>query len=341
MLLRLKAIPSLIGWGSRFLFNSMPARFEANSAKNARLAKYSLDSTRDLCASAGIDCGFSVSGSLRIFHNPSALGRAHHRADWLKNWGVRSMILDARETVTREPALHAIESSIAGALYYPDDATGNAYSFCVAIAGALQRHKACLRFGSTVTGWNCSRDQIIAVQTRSGEVSGDIFVLAAGNGSKLLGRLIGLRIPVCPVKGYSLTIPYIRGEPKLPVIDDDLHAAVVPIGDLLRVVGTAEFAGYDTSIPKPRIDNLLRLLSAMYPEVGIQSDLMQIWAGLRPMCADGVPIIGPSTYRNLFINTGHGHLGWTMAVGSGRALAELITETKSSIDLSDYAIQRF
>jgi D-amino-acid dehydrogenase len=196
-----------------------------------------------------------------------------------------------------------------------------------------------------VTGFRSEGRRLVAAQAGNQQLDADAFVLAAGSYTPGLARQLGIRVPVKPVKGYSITVP--RGDwpdgPRIPVADDGLHAAVVPIGDQIRVAGTAEFTGLDVTIGRRRIENLENLLRMIYP--GFADRLTdadkQPWCGLRPMSADGVPVIGSTSRPNVFVNTGHGHLGWTMAAGSGKALADHIVGEQPEIDLSDYHISRF
>jgi len=170
-------------------------------------------------------------------------------------------------------------------------------------------------------------------------------VVAAGSHSPALARRLGVRIPVKPVKGYSITVPcngWNEG-PRLPVVDDNYHAVVTPLGERLRVAGTAEFTGFDRRLTESRIDNLVNFLLALYPALSNHLDRSQIspWAGFRPMSVDGVPLVGATGVENLFINTGHGHLGWTMAAGSGRLVADLVMGRKADIDAALYDPLRF
>ena len=168
-------------------------------------------------------------------------------------------------------------------------------------------------------------------------------MLAAGSASAALAGELGIKLPVRPVKGYSLTCAMPPQGPRVPVIDDGMHAAVVPLGDRLRIAGTAEFAGFDRGVSPGRVENLLGLLRAIYPSIhaGLEHGSITAWTGLRPMSADGVPILGATRFVNLSLNTGHGHLGWTMAAGSGCALAASIMGQVPEIDIADYEVNRF
>jgi D-amino-acid dehydrogenase len=178
------------------------------------------------------------------------------------------------------------------------------------------------------------------VQSARGSLSADAFVLAAGSYSARLGRLLKLRIPVVPAKGYSITIENAGVLPDRPIVDDSLHAAVVPLGGRLRVAGTAEFTGFDTHPTEARIANLIRLLGQVLPQLSLDDLELSAWAGLRPMSADGRPLLGQAGPTNLFLNTGHGALGWTHANASGQLVAGLVFGLKPSEDIAPFLASR-
>jgi D-amino-acid dehydrogenase len=183
-----------------------------------------------------------------------------------------------------------------------------------------------------------------ALLTSAGETRADCYVLDAGSYSAQLARTAGIRIPVQPVKGYSLTLDLREWHPApvIPVVDDDLHVAATPLGGSLRIAGTAEFAGYDPDPGQRRIRPMLEFVSKLFPQQPrVDAASARPWAGLRPYSCDGVPILGATRVRNLFLNTGHGHLGWSMATGSGKLLADLIDKTELDLDLSPYRLERF
>jgi D-amino-acid dehydrogenase len=170
-------------------------------------------------------------------------------------------------------------------------------------------------------------------------------VVATGSHSARLLAPTGIRLPVAPVKGYSISVHMPAGlaGPRIPILDEELHAVAVPLGRTLRIAGTAEFAGHDLTLSAGRIENLVRLLSRTYPEIAARVPREDIapWTGLRPMSADGVPIVSRAPIENLYLNTGHGHLGWTMAAGSGRALSDLVMGRPPAIDMAPYSLDRF
>ncbi|HVK80255.1 MAG TPA: FAD-dependent oxidoreductase, partial [Verrucomicrobiae bacterium] len=232
---------------------------------------------------------------------------------------------------------------LAGAILYPDDRSGDAHLFCQDLYRMLQDKGVAFHFGASVESIVVRDNTATGVLTQEGELAADHIVIAAGSYVTPLLRAIGIKAPVQPVKGYSITVPMPVGPHSLstPIVDDHLHAVVTPLTDAIRVAGTAEFAGFDLSLSPKRISNLRALLGSVMPNLRFDERDVRPWCGLRPMSSDGVPIIGHAGLRNLWINTGHGHLGWTMAAGSGRLLAELLTGQPPSINPAPYALDRF
>jgi D-amino-acid dehydrogenase len=343
LVIRLRAVPSLRGWGIRFLCNSMPSRFDRNTVKNIKLSRYSIEACALVRQETGIAYERSPTGTLRIFRRVHSLEQAARRAEFLRNHGVSFEVLDRARTVSLEPALGDVAAQLAGSIYFRDDEVGNAQLFCEGVASAVRAAGGQLLFDTVVTGWRRRGARLDAALTAQHALTADAFVLAAGSYSPALVRSLGMRVPVQPAKGYSVTIPAPSGAPRVPVIDDALHAAVVPIGPSLRLVGTAEFAGFDLKVAPARMAALLALLDQLYPGIFARADhaAARSWTGLRPMSADGVPILGRTAIENLYINTGHGPLGWSMAAGSGRAVADLISGADPEIDLRDYSLARF
>jgi D-amino-acid dehydrogenase len=346
LLLRPQALRAgSLRWMYRFLRASAPERYRENTLKNLRLAQYSMTALCELRAETGIDYGEVRCGTAKLFRDPRAFSIAEKASGMLVANGVTVRVLDRAATLDLEPTLEPIAPNVAGALHFPDDEIGDARRFCEALAGELRRRGCKLRFGVTVERWKCARGRLNGIETRDGFLEADNVVLAAGVHSAPLARPLGVEIPVAPAKGYSISVPLGRWapRPRIGLIDDELHAAATPLGGVLRVAGTAEFAGFDASIRPERVENLRRLVEAVYPQAGsvVRSSDVQAWAGLRPMSADGVPILGRTHIENLYLNTGHGHLGWTMAAGSGRIVADLMTRGWSELDATDYRLARF
>ncbi len=342
--LRLKALPHLGSWGIGFLRHSSPQRYERNTVKNLRLALHSLEVLAGLRRELGIEYGGAAHGSLRVIRDAAALERALAWGERLRaQGGLDFRRLSADEIVAMEPALAPIAHRLAGGIHYPVDEIGNAYKFCVGLAEHARARGVEFRFGTPVTAIEVGRGNVTAVLSGKSRFTADRYIVAGGSYSPLLVKALGLAVPVRPAKGYSLTFEHPRLEPpfRLPICDDDFHAVVVPLEGMIRVAGTAELAGYDLSLPEARIQNLLTLVRQVLPAAGFERAQAKPWCGLRPMSVDGVPIIGPTPIGNLWLNTGHGHLGWTMAAGSGQLLSDLLTGGSPSVSPEAYALARF
>jgi D-amino-acid dehydrogenase len=345
MLLRPQALPSLIGWGLQFIRYSGRRHYRHNTLLNARLALYSVKALQDLRRRISIEYAGGTLGTMRLFRAPGELQAALEMVEWLAQHGVRSRTLDREATIALEPALEPIAHELAGAIHYPDDEHGDALLFCEALARQAAERGARFHYNTTVARLQAQGGRVTGVVCHSQSWPADAVVIAAGSYSPQLVAGLGIRLPVRPVKGYSITVPLdgAQPRPRMPILDDALHAVAVPLENRMRLAGTAEFTGYDRTITAARVENLRVLLARTYPRIArsITPEQTSPWAGLRPMSCDGVPIVGPTAYNNLFLNTGHGPLGWTMAVGSGRALADLVLGRVPEIDLAPYSLRRF
>jgi D-amino-acid dehydrogenase len=342
MLLRARALPSLMSWGLRFVHESSPRRFARNTQRNLVLARYSLAQMAALREDTGLQYHQYFRGSLSIYRDDAAAAAARTAAE---GHGIACEWLDRDGLVAAEPMLADVAAQLVGGLNFSEDESGDAHAFCTALADVLRQRCVGIELGCAVTGFQTVGASVRAVIAADRTFDADAVVLCAGVWSNALARRLQLSLPVQPAKGYSITLPVGAGPaPRLPVVDHGLHAAVVPVGsDRLRVAGTAEFTGMDLSISPARVANLEFLLRRIYPALAAGTGAADIraWAGLRPMCADGVPLIGRTHWDNLFVNTGHGHLGWTLAAGSGQLIADTVAGRAGSIDARDYAPDRF
>jgi D-amino-acid dehydrogenase len=341
--LRWRTLPGLAGWGRGFLHNSSPQRYEHNSIRNLKLALHSLEVLAGLRRDIGIEYGGSTGGSLRVIREPQALEHAIEWAEKLRAEGLTYRHLSNDDIVALEPGLAPVAGQLAGGIHYPVDEIGNAYKFTVALADHARVGGVEFRFRTAITGIEVRQGKVAAVLSGAERFTADCYVVAAGSYTPLLMKQLGIKVPVMPAKGYSLTFerPRLGPQLRLPICDDDFHAVVVPLENVIRVAGTAEFAGYDLSLPEARIQNLVTLVKRVFPTGGYERALAKPWCGLRPMAMDGVPIIGPTPIGNLWLNTGHGHLGWTMAAGSGQLLADLLTGGSPRVNPDAYALARF
>ena len=345
LLIRLRALPSLLGWGWRFVKHSNPARYLRNFEKNARLARHSLAVMAELRQEVPGQYDFEARGTLKLFRTREAVAAAGEMCRQLDAWGIDFETVDARRALALEPALGPIESAIAGGLYFPGDESGDAHRFCVMLWKACEKRGVEFRFDLPVKQLLRAGQRVEGVIAGKDFLQADAYLLAAGSHSLPLAKGVGVALPLRPVKGYSITLPVgdWAGRPQLPVIDDSLHAAVCPLGDRLRVAGTAEFAGFDLRLTPSRIDNLFRPVTQLYPEFEPHLDRAQAsrWCGLRPMSADGVGLMGRTGLENFFLNTGHGPLGWTMAAAAGQLVADEILGRKPALDPAPYRLDRF
>ena len=356
---RLRALPDLLGWGVDFLAAATPERHLTATRANLRLAQLTRQLMQQLRDEEGLQYGQRLSGITVVFRDAEALavgmakasslqglsGRENDAKDTKHAW-VHHRPLDVQQLVALEPALAEVAADLAGAIHYPEDEGGDAFAFCTELTQRCQRLGVVFRFGAPIQLRLTNGSAAPVVLQGADPISADAVVLAAGPQSEALARALGLRLPIRPAKGYSLTCKVPPGvlAPQQPIVDHALHAAVVPVGkDRLRVVGTAEFAGHDLSLNPQRLDNLRRLLGRLYPRIdaALSADALQPWAGLRPLSSDGVPLIGRSTVPGLWLCTGHGQLGWTLAAGSGHCLAAALLGSTSAIDAADYSPARF
>lgn len=349
MLLRLHALPGLLGWGLRFLRESSPTRYRANTLANVALANHSVALMQQL-KQEGIDYHAYRRGSLALLRSAEALAEARQWREWLAGHGVPFRLLSTDEVVAMEPALAPIASQLVGATYQPEDEGGDPKRFNDSLAASLQARAIALHFGQPIQGLTLRDGRAAGLRFDDGrEERFDAVVLAAASWSTPLARTVGLALPVKPVKGYSLTLPRrspdgIDRAPLTPVADPALHMAVVPVGeDRIRVAGTAEFTGFDLTIAPERVANLTRLVTQLYPQfmAALHGDAAQPWTGLRPVSPDGVALIGATRVPGLYLNTGQGHTGWTVAAASGQLLACAVLNQSAPINAQPYSPRRF
>ncbi len=343
-LLRPAALPAMLGWGLSFVRNASPARQRAAMDANLRLASYSLATLRELRAALRLAYDERTAGTIKVFRDRKTFDAAVARGAVLGELGLELRTLDPAQAVALEPALAPVRERLVGAIHCPADESGDARSFTLALAEHARAAGVQFHFGREVTGFEHAGGRINAAIAGDTRFDAMQFVVAAGSWSAPLLEQLDLALPVRPVKGYSITVPtgHWPGAPRLPVIDDALHTAATPLGRRLRVAGTAEIAGYDVQPTPARIENLFKLLLELFPTYPRPLDRANAapWAGLRPMSPDGVPRIGQYGFDNLFVNTGHGHLGWTLAVGSGALLADLMLGKAPELAAAPYRPDR-
>jgi D-amino-acid dehydrogenase len=327
--------PLMWRWMLQTLFNCTSRRYTLNKSRMVPISEYSRDCLRRLRADTGISYDHRSQGTLQLFRKQSQLDSVDKDITVLREYGVRFELLDRNGCIRAEPALGGAPASFVGGLLLPDDETGDCHLFTQRLMAMAQEAGVRLIANTRIESVTTEGDRVTAVVTDSGTMTADAFVMALGSFSPLLLRPIGIDIPVYPVKGYSITVPLTddSGAPRSTVMDETYKVAITRLGDRIRVGGTAELSGYRVELSPERRITLERSLRDLFPRGGDIGGA-SFWSGLRPMTPDGPPIIGPTRYTNLHLNTGHGTLGWTMGAGSGRAIADIVNGLQPEVDFA-------
>lgn len=326
-------------WMAAMLANCSSSRYAVNKERMMRLSEYSRDCLRVWRAETGIDYDARSQGTLQLFRSQAQLDTAARDVAVLQECGVPFELLDAAGVIAAEPALAFANAPISGGLRLPNDETGDCHLFTRQLAERARGQGMRLRNRCTVQALQADGQRITGVRLASMGAAGaqtellkaDAVVLAAGSYSRDLLLPLGLDIPVYPVKGYSLTMPVMDSmlAPQSTVLDETYKIALTRLGDRLRVGGMAELAGFDLSLNPKRRATLEKVTRELFP--GGDLAQAQFWTGLRPMTPDGTPLVGATPLRGLYLNTGHGTLGWTMACGSAQLLADQISGRQPAI----------
>ncbi|MCX5571241.1 D-amino acid dehydrogenase [Kaistia nematophila] len=329
-------------WVIAMLGNCTSARYAVNKSRMVRLAEYSRDCLIDLRNEIGIEYDGRARGTLQLFRTQKQLDGIGKDIAVLKSDGVPFSVLDPAGCIAAEPGLAHVREKIVGGLQLPHDETGDCFKFTNELAKRAEALGVTFQYGVDLLGVRTEGKRIVAVKTSRGEVIADAFVAAMGSFTPQFLKPLGLRVPVYPVKGYSITVPIVdeTRAPVSTVMDETYKIAITRLGDRIRVGGMAEIAGFNRDLPPSRKATLVYSVEDLFGGAGDQSKAT-FWTGLRPMTPDGTPVIGRTDYANLYLNTGHGTLGWTMACGSGRLLADLIGGRKPDIQSDDLGIQRY
>jgi D-amino-acid dehydrogenase len=340
--LRPRLDPVLWSWLGRMLRNCTAKRYLAHKERLLRLGRYSHQCLTELRQALGLHYDQRTDGMLILYRRSQDLDAAARELPLFVAHGIRCRLLGRDGCVVQEPALAAAPGPIAGGLHFRDDESGDCHAFSRALAEHCERAGVRFVFGASVTRLAAEGDRIVNVLTDRGALAADAYVLACGSYSPLLLRPLGIRLPVYPVKGYSLTLPITddSGAPRATLTDEHYKTVITRLGNRLRAAGTAELAGYDLRLRRARLETLAHVVRELFPRAGDLAGA-EYWAGLRPMTPDNPPVLGVTSYRNLFLNTGHGTLGWTLSCGSARVLCDLISGRRPEIDLEGLTLTRF
>lgn len=337
-----KLDPRMWIWGLKMLRNCTAERYAVNKSRMIPIAEYSRDCLRALRAEIGIKYDERSRGTLQLFRQQKQLDHTGDDIAVLKQYGVPYEVLDRDGCIGAEPALSRVKEKFVGGLRLPQDETGDCHIFTQALAVEAAKLGVKFMFNTSIDRLVAEGERITGVVTGAGLLQADAYVAALGSWSPRLLKPIRISIPVYPIKGYSITVPIVDadGAPVSTVMDESYKVAITRLGDRIRVGGTAEISGYSASLDAARRATLDHSLTDLFPRGGDLSEA-NFWCGLRPMTPDGPPIIGATRYPNLHLNTGHGTLGWTMACGSGRVLADLLSGRKPDIDTSALSMSRY
>lgn len=336
-------------WIAHFLRNCSLQRYDLNKSRMVRLAEYSRDCLRELRASTGIQYEQRSRGTLQVFRTQKQLDAEIKDIAVLSRMGVPFQHVDPDGCARIEPALASVKDQLMGGLHLPDDETGDCQLFTSRLAAEAKKLGVQFRQDTAIQRLLVQQNRLLGVEVHTGHegietLAADHYVIALGSYSRQLMHALGLSLPVYPVKGYSLTVPILNSDaaPVSTVMDETYKVAITRFDQRIRVGGMAELAGFDLSLNPHRRATLEMVLNGLFPYAG---DVLQaqFWTGLRPMTPDGTPIIGQANTRlpNVWLNTGHGTLGWTMACGSGQVLADLMAQDKPAIETHDLQFSRY
>ena len=342
LILRPQMDMAMLRWMAAMLGNCNERAYAINKSRMVRLAEYSRDRLIDLRRETGIAYDERSQGTLQLFREQKQLDGIAKDIAVLQADGVPFEVLDAAGCIAAEPGLAGSGVVLAGGLRLPNDETGDCFKFTNALADMARARGVTFLNGRRIGRIAVRDGKVSHVETDRGHVSADAYLVAMGSYSPLLLAPLGIRLPVYPVKGYSITVPIVD-ETRAPVstlLDESYKVAVTRLGDRIRVGGMAELSGYSKGLPRARRDTLEYSVGSLFPGAG---DLgrASFWSGLRPMTPDSTPVIGATKIPNLFLNTGHGTLGWTMACGSGHVIADIIGGHDPRIETADLAISRY
>jgi len=334
--------PAMWRFGLSMLRNCTDARYRINKARMVRLAEYSRDCLAQLRRDTGIRYDERMQGTLQLFRTNKQLDGVDKDVEVLRQFNVPYEVLDRNGYLKYEPALAAVQHKFVGALRLPGDETGDCFAFTNALAQLAEQLGVRFRFGTRIENLRIADGRVDGINTDAGLVHGDTYLLALGSYSTAMLGKVGISAPVYPVKGFSITVPITDASkaPESTIMDETHKVALTRLGDRIRVGGTAQLSGFDLRLDPTRRETLEFVVKDLFPDSGDVARA-EYWTGLRPMTPDGTPIVGPTRMPNLWLATGHGTLGWTMATGTGRLLADWITKGRPEIDPDGLSLSRY
>lgn len=332
---------NLFSWGLRFLRNCTKGRAAFNTENILRLAMYSREMIHQILALHSIEFNYQQNGKLHIYSSEQTFNKALQYVELKNSWGCQQQILSSQACLAKEPTLEHFAAKMVGGIFSPKDESGDCYLFTRVLADLCAKfNNVQFLYDTEITGLEVKKGRISRVKMADDSYYADAFVVCLGAESPLLCRTIGIKLPIYPLKGYSLTIPATTTAPTINITDTYHKMIYSTLGDKLRIAGLLEMCGYDTSINEARLKNMIQTAQTLFPDAG---DYRQItpWVGLRAGTPDSAPILGWTCYPNLYLNTGHTMLGWTLAAGSAAVIADIINDSSPAIDLTGLTLKRF
>lgn len=334
--------PTMWAWGLAMLQNCSETAYRVNKSRMVRVSDYSREALTELMADVDLDFDQRDRGTLQLFRSDKQFQASQLDQDVLQEFGSPFEVLDKDACMAVEPGLRQVAGKFVGGLRLTADRTGDCFKFTRQLAEKAAKLGVVFRYDETISEMVVANGRIESVRTERGTETGDRFVCCLGPYSAQLLKTVGIRLPIYPVKGYSITLPVTDPDmaPQSTLMDETFKVAITRLGDRVRVAGQAEIVGYSDRLGARATNTVRHVFSDLFPSGGDVSRA-EGWTGLRPMTPDGTPIMGRTQYGNLFLNTGHGTLGWTMACGSGRAVADLVTGKTPEISFEGLEATRY
>jgi D-amino-acid dehydrogenase len=338
--LRPRAEWHMIKWSLMFLANCSEERSKENCERMWRIASYSRTKMAQIRAETSVEFDFLPNGILHVFSDRKSYEGAIKQAEYQETLGCKEHIFSHAQCLEKEPALANAKKDIIGGIYSDLDESGDIHLFTTRLATYCAEQLGVQFFyGASVLNIQKERGQIIGVKTTQGQFAGDAYILCLGSYSPLLAKPLGINLPIYPMKGYSITVPAWEDAPFVSITDDEKKVVFSRLGERVRAAGTAEFAGYNTKVREARIEQIMGSLTDLFPHANVEE--VAKWACIRPQTPDGPPIIGRTEISNLYLNTGHGTLGWTQGAGSAYVLADIMEGRETEIRISGLELSRY
>ncbi len=334
--------PKLWAWCIKFLANCTEHKTEINTERTLRVALHSRKCLKELRKEIELDYDHREEGILHFYRNNKEYDLAVKAAETMRKYGLDRKVLSPQECVTTEPALSHVKEELVGGIYSANDESGDAHKFTQQLGAVCRQSGVEFKFNQNIQEIVVENGKVVGVKTDQGLIKADAYVVCLGSYSPFLLRPHGIKLPIYPAKGYSVTIPVKKDAhaPTVSLTDDEFKLVFSRYNDRLRVAGTAELGGYSTDVNMLRSRFILNKTLDLFPDLRGTHDV-SYWAGLRPKTPDSVPILGKTSIDSLYLNTGHGTLGWTMSCGSAQVIADLISAKTPQIELSGLGYERF